>query len=249
MSWNDFGRIIFGDCLVELKKIPKSSVDMILTDLPYGKTTKDWDNKIDISILWDLWKTVLKDNGVVALTSIEPFTSELIMSNKDWFKYKLVWVKTRITNPLLNKKMPSKVHEDVLIFYNDYPTYNPQTYEVSEKYRDKRKNVNDSEWVSGQFSGKMTRKTDMGIRQPQDVLYFPSHWSKGMHPTQKPVRLFEYLIKTYTDENNMILDCCAGSGTTAIACLNTNRNYTLIEKEQDYYDDIGLRIGKYHHGK
>ena len=87
MSWNDFGRIIFGDCLVELKKIPKSSVDMILTDLPYGKTTKDWDNKIDISILWDLWKTVLKDNGVVALTSIEPFTSELIMSNKDWFKY------------------------------------------------------------------------------------------------------------------------------------------------------------------
>ena len=148
-----------------------------------------------------------------------------------------------------NKKMPSKVHEDVLIFYNDYPTYNPQTYEVSEKYRDKRKNVNDSEWVSGQFSGKMTRKTDMGIRQPQDVLYFPSHWSKGMHPTQKPVRLFEYLIKTYTDENNMILDCCAGSGTTAIACLNTNRNYTLIEKEQDYYDDIGLRIGKYHHGK
>jgi site-specific DNA-methyltransferase (adenine-specific) len=235
-------QIINGDCIVEMAKLPSNSVDMILTDLPYGKTTKDWDQKMDINILWNLWKKILKDSGVIILTSIEPFTSELIMSNLDWFKYKLVWVKTRISNPLLNKKMPSRIHEDVLVFYNNYPTYNPIPYVVSEKYRDKRKNVNDSEWVSGQFSGKMTRKADMGIRQPQDVLYFQSHWSKGMHPTQKPVKLFEYLIETYTNENDLILDCCAGSGTTGIASLNKNRRYILIEQSKEYYEMINERI-------
>jgi site-specific DNA-methyltransferase (adenine-specific) len=220
----------------------KGSVDMILTDLPYGKNIKEWDKEIDIRKLWDCFNHVLKDDGVVILTSIEPFTSKLIMSNIDNFKYKLIWVKTRISNPLLAKKMPSKIHEEVLIFYRKYPTYNAQTYEVSEKYVDKRKNVNDSSWVAGQFSGKMTRKKDMGIRQPQDVLYFPSHWSKGMHPTQKPVPLFEYLIKTYSNEGDTVLDCCAGSGTTGVACNNTDRRYILIEKEEDYYNTIRERL-------
>ena len=228
--------IILGDCIEKMKNIQGGSVDMILTDLPYGKNIKEWDVIIDLKTMWDCFNHVLKDDGAVILTSIEPFTSKLIMSNIDNFKYKLIWVKTRISNPLLAKKMPSKIHEEVLIFYRNYPTYNAQTYEVSEKYVDKRKNVNDSSWVAGQFSGKMTRKKDMGIRQPQDVLYFPSHWSKGMHPTQKPVPLFEYLIKTYSNEGDTILDCCAGSGTTGVACKNTNRNYILIEKEQKYYD-------------
>jgi site-specific DNA-methyltransferase (adenine-specific) len=227
-----------------MDKLKPKSINMILTDLPYGKTTKDWDNKLPLTELWNKWKTILKDNGVVVLTSIEPFTSELIMSNRDWFKYKLVWVKTRITNPLLNKKMPSRIHEDVLIFYNNYPTYNAQTYEVSEKYRDKRKNVNDSTWVAGQFSGKMTRKADMGIRQPQDVLYFPSHWSKGMHPTQKPIDLFQYLVKTYTNENDLVLDCCAGSGTTGVACKNLNRNSIQIEMKPEYIEMINTRLNE-----
>jgi len=234
--------IIQGDFYDVMRTMYKDSVDMILTDLPYGKNIKDWDRDIDLSDMWELFGNVLKPNGIVALTSIEPFTSKLIMSNPDIFKYKLVWVKTRISNPLLNKKMPSKIHEEVLIFYKNYPTYNPQTYEVSEKYVDKRKNVNDSEWVSGQFSGKMTRKKDLGIRQPQDVLYFPSHWSKGMHPTQKPVALFEYLIKTYTNEKDVVLDCCAGSGTTGVACINTNRNYLLIERDDVYFNTIKERI-------
>ena len=225
-----------------MRTMYKDSVDMILTDLPYGKNIKDWDRVLDLSDMWELFGNVLKPNGIVALTSIEPFTSKLIMSNPDNFKYKLVWVKTRISNPLLNKKMPSKIHEEVLIFYKNYPTYNPQTYEVSEKYVDKRKNVNDSEWVSGQFSGKMTRKKDLGIRQPQDVLYFPSYWSKGMHPTQKPVALFEYLIKTYTNEKDVVLDCCAGSGTTGVACINTNRNYLLIERDDVYFNTMKERI-------
>ena len=234
--------IIQGDFYDVMRTMYKDSVDMILTDLPYGKNIKDWDRDIDLSDMWELFGNVLKPNGIVALTSIEPFTSKLIMSNPDNFKYKLVWVKTRISNPLLNKKMPSKIHEEVLIFYKNYPTYNPQTYEVSEKYVDKRKNVNDSEWVSGQFSGKMTRKKDLGIRQPQDVLYFPSHWSKGMHPTQKPVALFEYLIKTYTNEKDVVLDCCAGSGTTGVACINTNRNYLLIERDDVYFNTMKERI-------
>ena len=234
--------VILGNCLEEMPKMAKGSVDMILTDLPYGMTSCKWDSVIDLRKMWDCFNYVLKDDGVVILTSIEPFTSKLIMSNIDNFKYKLIWVKTRISNPLLAKKMPSKIHEEVLIFYRKYPTYNAQTYEVSEKYVDKRKNVNDSSWVAGQFSGKMTRKKDMGIRQPQDVLYFPSHWSKGMHPTQKPVDLFEYLIKTYSNEGDTVLDCCAGSGTTGVACKKTNRGYTLIEKEKIYYDMIIKRI-------
>ena len=233
--------VICGDFYEELPKIRTNTVDMILTDLPYGKNIKEWDIEINLKKMWDLFNHVLKDNGIVILTSIELFTSKLIMSNPDNFKYKLVWVKTRISNPLLNKKMPSKIHEEILIFYKEYPTYNAQTYEVSEKYVDKRKNMNDSEWVSGQFSGKMTRKKDLGIRQPQDVLYFPSHWSKGMHPTQKPVSLFEYLIKTYSNENDTILDCCAGSGTTLEACQNTNRNSISIEKEEKYIQLITNR--------
>ena len=233
--------VICGDFYEELPKIRTNTVDMILTDLPYGKNIKEWDIEINLKKMWDLFNHVLKDNGIVILTSIEPFTSKLIMSNPDNFKYKLIWVKTRISNPLLNKKMPSKIHEEILIFYKEYPTYNAQTYEVSEKYVDKRKNMNDSEWVSGQFSGKMTRKKDLGIRQPQDVLYFPSHWSKGMHPTQKPVSLFEYLIKTYSNENDTILDCCAGSGTTLEACQNTNRNSISIEKEEKYIQLITNR--------
>lgn len=235
-------QIVNDDFFNVLPKIQMKSINMILTDLPYGKNIKEWDIEIDLVRMWDFFNHVLKDNGVIALTSIEPFTSKLIMSNINNFKYKLIWVKTRISNPLLNAKMPSKVHEEVLIFYKNYPTYNPQTYEVSDKYVDKRKNVNDSEWVAGQFSGKMTRKQDMGIRQPQDVLYFPSHWSKGMHPTQKPISLFEYLIKTYTNENDIVLDCCAGSGTTAIASIKTNRNYICIEKEQEYFDMMRSRI-------
>ena len=230
------------DCLEKMSTMPKGSVDMILVDLPYGKNIKEWDKIINLEDMWKCFNHVIKEDGAIVLTSIEPFTSKLIMSNIDNFKYKLIWVKTRISNPLLNKKMPSKIHEEVLVFYKKYPTYNSQTYEVSEKYRDKRKNVNNSEWVSGQFSGKMTRKPDMGIRQPQDVLYFPSHWSKGMHPTQKPVSLFEYLIKTYSNEGDVVLDCCAGSGTTGVACLNTNRKFILIEKEKDYCDMIFNRI-------
>ena len=136
--------VILGNCLDEIPKMIKGSVDMILTDLPYGKNIKEWDKEIDIRKLWDCFNHVLKDDGVVILTSIEPFTSKLVLSNIDNFKYKLIWVKTRISNPLLNKKMPSKIHEEVLVFYRNYPTYNGQTYEVSEKYRDKRKNVNNS---------------------------------------------------------------------------------------------------------
>ena len=242
MSLQLQNQIINDDFFKILPTLRTKTVDMILTDLPYGKNIKEWDKELDLNKMWDLFNHVLKDNGVIALTSIEPFTSKLIMSNINNFKYKLIWVKTRISNPLLNSKMPSKVHEEVLIFYKNYPTYNPQTYEVSEKYVDKRKNVNDSEWVAGQFSGKMTRKKDMGIRQPQDVLYFPSHWSQGMHPTQKPVSLFEYLIKTYSNENDLILDCCAGSGTTAIACINTKRNYICIEKDEKYFNIMKNRI-------
>lgn len=235
-------KIIQGDCLEVMKTIADRSVDLILCDLPYGKTTQSCDKKIDLDLLWGQYKRIIKDNGVVILTATQPFTSEVVISNLAWFKYELIWEKSRISNPLTNKIMPSRIHENILVFYKGKPTYNPIIFKVDEKYIDKRKSVNDSTWNNGQFKGKMTRKIDTGERQPQSVVFFPSEWSKSMHPTQKSVALFEYLIKTYTNEGDLVLDNCIGSGTTAVACRNLNRDFIGIELEQEYVNIANRRL-------
>lgn len=237
-------KIILGDCIEIMKTMEGKSMDLILTDLPYGKTDLIWDKKLDLVSLWQEYKRLIKDNGVIILTATQPFTSELVMSNLDWFRYEIIWEKSRISNPLTNKLMPSRIHENILVFYQGKPIYNPITFRVDEKYIDKRKSVNNSTWDKGQFKGEMKRNKDTGERQPQSVVFFPSEWFKGMHPTQKPVSLFEYLIKTYTNPKALVLDSCIGSGTTALACINTDRKFIGIELNPEYKTMAEARLAK-----
>jgi site-specific DNA-methyltransferase (adenine-specific) len=234
--------IINGDFYEELLKIRMNTVDMILTDLPYNTTKLEWDNELDLKKMWDLFNHVLKDNGVVVMTSIQPFTTQLINSNPKQFKQMLVWLKTRPSNVFNAKKMFMNWHEDILVFYNELPTFNPQmvkgeAYKKIHHLQEREKGVYNK---TGEKDGHVSESK--GERYPKTVLEFSNPNHNTVHPTQKPVELFEYLIKTYSNEGDTILDCCAGSGTTGEACKNTNREYTLIEKEEKYYEIIKERL-------
>jgi site-specific DNA-methyltransferase (adenine-specific) len=224
------------DCLEGMKDIPDKSIDMILCDLPYGTTACKWDTIIPFEPLWEQYERVIKDNGAIVLTSDEPFTSQLINSNIKKFRYKWIWKKSYSTGFMNANKMPLKNIEDVLVFYKKLPTYNPQgLIEVNKKQvrkRDKETTIyNDMGLKEGEYMQKFTN-------YPKQVIETTKK-EKTYHPTQKPVALFEYLIKTYTNEGETVLDNCAGSFTTAVACDNTNRNWICIEKEEDYCN-IGL---------
>ena len=234
--------IIHGDCLEVMKDIASKSVDMILADLPYGTTKCKWDIIIDFDLLWEQYERIIKDNGVIILFGKHPFTVKLVLSNLKLFKYELIWEKSRAGNNMLVKRQPSAIHENLLVFYKNPPVYNELKFFVDEKYVDKRKSINDSYYSSGHYKGVMKRKADDGSRHPQSILPFNSEWNKGMHPTQKPVALCEYLIKTYTDEGMLVLDNVAGSGTTGVACKNINRGFILIEKEEEYIKIIKKRL-------
>ena len=236
-------KIIQGDCLEVMKTIPNKSIDMILCDLPYGTTACKWDTIIPFEPLWEQYKRIIKDNGAIVLTASQPFTSALVMSNIKMFKYEWIWEKTIGTNFALVKKQPSKKHENILVFYKKQPTYNPVMQE-GKPYIDVRKKI---ERNVGVWGGKTMDKTPIdnkGTRYPSSVQVFSNGNNKTIHPTQKPVALFEYLIKTYTNEGDLVLDNCAGSGTTGVACKNTNRNYILIEKEPEYIEIINKRLIK-----
>lgn len=236
-------KVYFGDCLELMKEIPDKSIDMILCDLPYGTTQNKWDVIISFDKLWEQYRRIIKDNGVVALTSQGLFTAKTMLSNEKIFKYKIVWEKSKSTNFLNAKKQPLRKHEDICIFYKNQPTYNPQMKKGEPYDKGIRKNQQTGSY--GNFNQSHI-KSD-GERYPTDVIYFKTSESEGkvIHPTQKPVALFEYLIKTYTNEGYLVLDNCAGSGTTAIACINTKRNCILIEKEEKYYNVIQDRIKNY----
>ena len=237
-------KVIQGDCLEAMKGIPNQSIDLILCDLPYGTTACKWDTIIPFDLLWEQYKRIIKPNSAIVLTSSQPFTSQLVMSNLEWFKYEWTWIKNKSSNFLNTKKQPLRQVENILVFYKNNTTYNPQKTQG-------HKPVNS---FTKRSDGETTGKTQMGFRgggqtdrYPTNVLNFPvvnNDNSNGdkFHPTQKPVPLFEYLIKTYTNEGDLVLDNCAGSGTTAIAALNTNRNYILIEKEEKYIEVINKRI-------
>jgi site-specific DNA-methyltransferase (adenine-specific) len=235
----EINKIYLSDCLEIMKDIKDKSIDMILCDLPYGMTACKWDTIIPLDPLWSNYKRIIKDNGVIVLTGSQPFTSMLVMSNPHWFKYEIIWEKDNCTNFHNAKKMVMKVHENILVFYKKRPIYNPQKF-----YKGIYRKVRHSSSYTAYGKVKEHAYESMdGMRYPRSVIKFNSE--KGLHPTQKPVKLFEWLIKTYTNENDVVLDNCAGSGTTAIACLNTNRNYILIENNEEYFKIAQSRINNH----
>lgn len=250
----ELNKIYNEDCLGSKEKgtgmwrIPDKSIDMILCDLPYGTTANKWDSIIPFEPLWEHYKRVIKDNGAIVLTASQPFTSALVMSNPKWFKCEWIWEKNRGSNFGAVKYVPMKEHESVLVFGKGRITYNPIMQERkgsgSEriKYkitaRTKTKNYADS------LHNEVVLDTKK-LRYPSSIQKFNTE--VGLHPTQKPVKLFEYMIKTYSNEGETVLDNCIGSGTTAIACINTKRNYIGFELEKEYYDIAIERI--YNHIK
>jgi len=234
-------KIIKGDCLVVMKKIPDKKIDMILTDLPYGKTARnEWDIIIPLDKLWEEYKRIIKDNGVIALTSVEPFTSMLVMSNIKMFRYDLVWEKVTPTGHYNAKKMPLRNHESILIFYKKVPMYNPQKIEGGLFH--KNKIIHNTKSKNYQ-NPKLTYISNLdGKYYPRSIIGSFAPNKKKLHPTQKPLKLFEYLIETYTKKNDIVLDSCIGSGTTAIACISLDRRYVGIEKVEEFVKMANLRI-------
>lgn len=234
---NLINKSFFGDCLEIMKIIPDKSIDMIFADLPYGKTKNKWDIKIPFVSLWDQYNRIIKDNGVIVLFADQPFTSELIQSNRKMYRYNWVWEKNAAKGFFNAKKIPMRAHEDICVFYKKLPIYNPQKTTGHKPVNSYTKNTS---------NGSNYGKSKIGIagggsteRYPRSVLKFSSDTQKSkQHPTQKPIALLEYMIKTYTDELMIVLDNVAGRGSTGIACRNTNRNYILIEKDPDMFQVI-----------
>jgi site-specific DNA-methyltransferase (adenine-specific) len=243
----EINRIYQMDCLEGMKLIPDSSIDMILCDLPYGTTACKWDTIIPFDKLWGQYKRVIKDNGAIVLTASQPFTSTLVNSNLEIYRYNWVWQKDKPTNFALANKQPMKYHEDICVFYKKQPTYNKQMIPRSEggKSRCKTTVNHSNRKVQGTdrvYSNGETKYSE-DLKNPSTVIYFDTGRRQDlMHPTQKPVSLFEYLIKTYTNENEIILDNCMGSGTTAVACLKNNRRFIGFETESKYIEVANQRI-------
>ncbi len=217
-------KILQGDCLELMKDIPDKSIDMILCDLPYGTTACKWDTIIPFEPMWEQYKRIIKDNGAIVLTASQPFTSALVMSNVKDFRYCWVWDKKISGNPLLAKYQPLKTHEDICVFSKKTHKYFPEMRKG--KMRTK--------------GGGKSKLLNMEMSKSVNDDYYPisiiehSNAKRGIHPTQKPVALFEYLIKTYTNEGDLVLDNCAGSFTTAIAAENTKRNWICMEQLEEY---------------
>jgi site-specific DNA-methyltransferase (adenine-specific) len=225
-------KLFHGDCLKIMSSIESNSVDMILCDLPYGVTNNKWDEVIDLPSLWKHYERIIKKNGVVALTATQPFTSQLVMSNRKMFKYDLIWEKTISSNQLNVRFQPLRSHESILIFYAKPSTYNEQKT-IGKPYSIKRKGLyNDGNYNKQSSSEK---KND-GFRHARSVIKISNPRIKGGHPTQKPIELLEYLIKTFTNPGDTVLDNCMGSGSTGIACKNLNRSFIGIEMDTRYFD-------------
>lgn len=219
------------DCLECMKRIPDESIDMILCDLPYGITQNEWDCYVPLDLLWEQYKRIIKPNGAIVLTSQGIFTAKLILSQPKLFKYKWVWEKSKPTNFLNAKKQPLRKHEDVCVFYKKQPTYNPQMT-IGEPY-DKGVRKNQLSGSYGDFLPVHVRSS--GERYPTDVIYFKTAESEGdvVHPTQKPVELGRYLVRTYTNPGDVVLDNTFGSGAFLVAALLEGRNFIGIEKNED----------------
>lgn len=244
-------KIYLGDCLELMPQIESGSIDMILCDLPYGTTACKWDTIIPFEPLWEQYERIIKLNGAILLFSSQPFTTALINSNRKLFKYEYVWVKNNCTNLVQAKRMPLRAHENILVFYKEQPSFNPTKIKRTEnelkRISRSSKIENKKEDVYLKVIGTNMQKRELAeYKLSDDVLHFNSvhgrDKNKLEHPTQKPLALIEYLIKTYTNEGETVLDNCIGSGTTAVGCKNTNRNYIGIEKEEKYYNVTEQRL-------
>ena len=233
-----------GDCLEVMKNIANKSIDMILCDLPYGTTILNWDKRLDLNKLWQQYERIIKDDGAIVLFAQTPFDKLLGCSNLKLLRYEWIWEKTQATGHLNSKKMPLKAHENILVFYKKRPTYNPQMstgHKPVNSFKKTKENQNRTQFYrlqNREFSGGGSTE-----RFPRDVLKFASDKQKeAYHPTQKPVLLMEYLIKTYTNEGEKVLDNCMGSGSTGVAAINTGRKFIGIELEKKYFDIAEKRI-------
>ena len=234
-------QLIHGDCLEVMKEIPDKSIDMILCDLPYGTTSKNkWDIVIPFDGLWKAYNRIVKDNGAILLFGQPPFSSELIVSNKKMFRYEWIWQKTLPQGFLNANRMPLRASENIMVFYKRLPTYNPQKWKG--KPYDKGLNGGNLTTNYGDF-GESLSVNKTGMRFPVNVIKFSNANHQNIfHPTQKPVALLEYLIRTYTNENDIILDNCMGSGSTGVACVNTGRDFIGIELDNNYFQIAEKRI-------
>lgn len=228
-----------GDCLEVMPTLPAASVDMVMADLPYGTTACKWDSVIPFKPLWREYRRVCKPNAAIALTASQPFTSALVMSNPIMFRYQWVWEKTIAPNFMHCRRRPGNKHEDIVIFYSEQPAYHPQM-EVGRPYTDRARLRTiglgrDAKHIKSGLANE-------GFRYPSSVIKLSNSNNGKLHPTQKPVALMEYLIRTYTNEGDTVLDNTMGSGTTGVACLRTGRNFIGIERDPSYFNVAQKRI-------
>ena len=239
--------VAVGDCLEVMKLIPDASVDMVLCDLPYGTTACKWDSIIPFDALWAEYRRVTKPNAAIVLTASQPFTSMLVMSNLPQFRYQWVWEKSKASNFLLARKQPLKAHEDVLVFAKETPNYFPQQEAGTPFKGAGRSGKGSKSDVVNEVPNPTFRNDNTGDRFPRSVQYFKTAETEkvgALHPTQKPVALMEYLIRTYTNEGDVVLDNTMGSGTTGVACANTGRKFIGVEKVPQYYEIAKARIAE-----
>ena len=234
-----------GDCLELMKEIPDKSIDMILCDLPYGTTACKWDVVIPFEPLWEQYNRIIKDNGAIALFGQEPFSSSLRLSNVDNYKYDIYWEKERLTNINQVKKRVGKTIETISVFYKKQCTYNPQMVKYDGKPRTNKVKNGKMGTLTDQQKKKVFEYKDTGWRYPTQVWKFQRDClTSNLHPTQKPIALLEELIKTFTNEGETVLDNCMGSGSTGVACINTNRNFIGYELNEKYFEIADRRLNE-----
>ena len=232
-----------------MKSIPDKSIDAIICDLPYGTTACKWDSVIPFEPLWAQYKRIIKDNGAIVLFASQPFTSTLVMSNTKWFKYEFIWEKSMPSGMATSAFMPMKYHENIVVFYNKKPTYNKIMAERSEAGKVRAKTSICGAYKSNHvnLNQQTTKQYDVEKVNPKSILKFssvPNAKGYKLHPTQKPVALMEYLVKTYTNQGDTVLDNCMGSGTTGVACKNLGRKFIGIEQDANYFEIAKNRINE-----